>query len=115
MTSPYDDFTTGAANFVPLSPLSFLPRTASIYPDDEAIIHGKRRYSWSQVFARCRRLATGLKSLGIGYGDTVSILAPNIPEMVEAHFGVPASGAVLNAINTRLDPETIAYILSHGE
>lgn len=115
MTSPYDDFTTGAANFVPLSPLSFLPRTASIYPDDDAIIHGKRRYSWSQVFARCRRLATGLKSLGIGYGDTVSILAPNIPEMVEAHFGVPASGAVLNAINTRLDPETIAYILSHGE
>lgn len=115
MTNPYDAFSAVSANYVPLSPLSFLPRAASIYPDGEAVIHGKRRYSWRETFARCRRLATGLNAIGVGKGDTVSILAPNIPEMVEAHFGVPASGGVLNAINTRLDPETIAYILSHGE
>lgn len=115
MTNPYDAFPAVSANYVPLSPLSFLPRAASIYPDGEAVIHGKRRYSWRETFARCRRLATGLHAIGVSKGDTVSILAPNIPEMVEAHFGVPASGGVLNAINTRLDPETIAYILSHGE
>ena len=114
MTNPYDDFPAVQANYVPLSPLSFLPRAASIYPHGEAIIHGKRRYSWSETFARCRRLATGLNAIGISKGDTVSIICPNIPEMVEAHFGVPASGGVLNAINTRLDAETIAYILTHG-
>ena len=115
MKNPYDEFVKDAANYVPLSVLSFLPRAAAIYPDSEAIIHGGRRYSWREVFMRCRRLASGLAHLGIGRGDTVSILAPNIPEMVEAHFGVPASGAVLNAINTRLDAETMAYILEHGE
>ena len=114
MKNPYDDFVKDAANYVPLSVLSFLPRAAAIYPHSEAIIHGGRRYSWHEVFLRCRRLASGLASLGIGRGDTVSILAPNIPEMVEAHFAVPASGAVLNAINTRLDAETMAYILEHG-
>ena len=114
MKNPYDDFVKDAANYVPLSVLSFLPRAAAIYPHSEAIIHGLRRYNWHEVFLRCRRLASGLASLGIGRGDTVSILAPNIPEMVEAHFAVPASGAVLNAINTRLDAETMAYILEHG-
>ena len=114
MKNPYDAFAKDAANYVPLSVLSFLPRAAAIYPDSEAIIHGLRRYTWREVFARCRRLASGLASLGIGRSDTVSILAPNIPEMVESHFGVPASGAVLNAINTRLDAETMAYILEHS-
>ncbi len=108
-------FERNAANFVALSPLSFLSRTALIFPDHPATIYGSRRYSWGQVYGRCRQLASALKTHGISKGDTVSILSANSPEMVEAHFGIPMSGAVLNTINTRLDADTIAYILEHGE
>ncbi len=104
-----------AANYVPLSPLSFLARTADIYPDHPALIHGETRRSWAEVYARCRRLASALNARGIGTGDTVAVLAPNVPAIFEAHFGVPMAGAVLNAINTRLDPGAIAFILEHGE
>ncbi len=103
------------ANYVPLSPLSFLGRTASVYPDRLAVVHGERLITWREAFARCRRLAAALAARGIGKGDTVAVMAPNIPAAFEAHFGVPALGAVLNALNIRLDAETIAYILRHGE
>ncbi len=104
-----------AANHVPLSPLSFLARTADIYPDHAALVHGRRRLSWSQVAQRCRQLAGALRNRGIGKGDTVAVLAPNVPAMFEAHFAVPLAGAVLNAINTRLDAAAIRFILQHGE
>jgi fatty-acyl-CoA synthase len=103
------------ANYVPLSPLSFLRRTAKVYPDRLALVHGDLRVSWAQTYARCRRLASALAQRGVGRGDTVAVIAPNIPAMVEAHFGVPMVGAVLNAINTRLDPAAIAFMLQHGE
>ena len=111
----YQAAAPGPANFVPLSPLSFLRRTADLYGERTAIIHGQRRYTWSETHARCRRLASALQRRGIGLGDTVSVMATNTPEMVEAHFGIPMAGAVLNTINVRLDAETIAYILEHGE
>jgi len=104
-----------AANYVPLTPLSFLERSAYIYPDRLAVLHGRRRYTWKEVDARARRLASALKSRGVGPGDTVATVLNNTPEMYEAHFGVPATGAVLNTINTRLDAEAIAFILNHGE
>ncbi len=104
-----------AANYVPLSPLSFLPRTASVYPDRIAVIHGDVRRSWGETYGRCRRLASALTGRGIGLGDTVAVIAANTPELMEAHFGVPMAGAVLNALNTRLDAATIAFILEHGE
>ncbi|NHF74312.1 acyl-CoA synthetase [Paracoccus xiamenensis] len=104
-----------AANFVQLSPLSFLARTAAIYPDLDAVSYGTVRRNWAETYARTRRLASALVQRGIGKGDTVSIIAANIPEMFEAHFGVPMSGAVLNTINTRLDPEAVAFILNHAE
>ena len=104
-----------AANYVPLTPLSFLERSAYIYPDRLAVIHGQRRYTWKEVEARARRLASALKARGIGPGDTVATVLNNTPEMYEAHFGVPATGAVLNTINTRLDAEAVAFILNHGE
>ncbi len=111
----FECFEKNAANFVALSPLSFLTRTAVMFPDHPATIYKERHYSWGQVYARSCRLASALKTYGIGKGDTVSILSANSPEMVEAHFGIPMSGAVLNTINTRLDADTIAYILEHGE
>lgn len=111
----YECFDKNAANYVPLSPLSFIKRTALMYPNHAATIYGDRQYSWSETYTRCRRLASALKAHGIAKGDTVSILSANTPEMVEAHFGIPMSGAVLNTINTRLDAATIAYILEHGE
>ena len=104
-----------AANYVALTPLSFAERTAAIYPEYLAIVHGARRITWGETFSRMRRQASALQQLGIGTGDTVSIIAANIPEMFEAHFGVPMAGAVLNTINTRLDAEAIAFILSHAE
>jgi fatty-acyl-CoA synthase len=104
-----------AANFSPLTPVSFLLRTAEIHPDRTAVIHGTRRYTYRQLYERARRLASALSLQGIGAGDTVSVVLPNVPAMVEAHYGVPMLGAVLNTINTRLDPATIAYILGHGE
>ena len=103
------------ANFAPLTPLSFLKRTASVYPDRLAVVHGERRFTWRETERRCRALASALTGLGIGKGDTVAVFAPNVPAIFEAHFGVPMTGAVLNTINIRLDAETVAFILAHGE
>ena len=103
------------ANFVPLSPISFLERSAMVYPGKTAVVHGCRRTTYSEFHARCRRLAGALAGRGVGAGDTVSLMAPNIPEMLEAHFGVPMCGAVLNALNYRLDAATIRFILGHAE
>ncbi|WP_164661710.1 acyl-CoA synthetase [Tropicibacter sp. Alg240-R139] len=103
------------ANHTALSPLSYLERTALIYPDYPALVYGTRRQNWLATYDRCRKLASALDQRGIGKGDTVSIIAANIPELFEAHFGVPMSGAVLNAINTRLDAPVVAYILEHAE
>src|SRR5437868_6568970 len=104
-----------AANHVALSPLSYIERTAAVYPDRTSVVHGERCFTWSETYARCRQLASALRRIGIGSGDTVAALLPNVPAMVEAHFGVPMSGAVLNTLNTRLEPESIAYMLRHGE
>jgi len=103
------------ANFVALSPLSFLGRAAGTYPDRISVIHGSKRFTWSDTYARCRRLASALAARGIGVGDTVAIMGSNTPEMYEAAFGVPMSGAVLNTLNVRLDAATIAFCLNHGE
>ena len=103
------------ANFTPLSPLSFLQRTAGVYPDRKSIIHGNRSYTWSDTYSRSCQLASALSINGIGKGDTVSVLAFNTPEIYEAHFAVPMIGAILNTINIRLDVETISYILEHAE
>src|SRR6266851_4406397 len=103
------------ANFVALSPIGFLLRSAGVYPHRISVIHGERRYTWHQSLERCRRLASALAAHGVGRGDTVALMAPNVPEAFEAHFGVPMAGAVLNALNIRLDAETIAFILKHGE
>jgi len=103
------------ANYTPLSPLSFLHRAADVYPDQPSVVHGSRRYTWQQTRRRCQQLAAALHQRGVGRGDTVSIIAPNIPEIFEAHYGVPMAGATLNAINTRLDAHTICYILQHSE
>jgi len=103
------------ANFAALTPLQFIERTASVYPDHVALIHGQRRQTWAETYARCRRLASALVKVGIGVGDTVAIMAPNIPEMYEAHYGVPMTGGVLNSLNTRLDAAMVAFILDHSE
>jgi fatty-acyl-CoA synthase len=116
MTNPYEiGLDKNAANYVPLSPIGFLMRSAAVYPNRLAVVHGARRYSWREALDRCRRLASALSARGVGRGDTVALMAPNIPEAFEAHFGVPMAGAVLNALNIRLDPDTIAFILRHGE
>ena len=113
--NPYDiGLDKTAANYRPLTPISFLLRTAAVYPQRPAVVYGERRYSWRETLARCRRLAAALAASGIGYGDTVAVMAPNLPEAFEAHFGVAMAGAVLNALNIRLDAETIAFILRHG-
>ncbi len=104
-----------AANFVPLSPLSFIARSAAVFPARLAVVHGARRYSWAESYARCRRLASALKGRGIGKNDTVAVMGANTPELFEAHFGVPMAGAVLNALNVRLDAAAIAFILQHSE
>ena len=104
-----------AANFAPLSPVSFLARSAEVYPNHLAIVHGAIRRTWKETHLRARRLASALARLGIGRGDTVAAMLPNVPAMVEAHFGVPMSGAVLNALNTRLDAEAIGFMLAHSE
>lgn len=104
-----------AANFVPLTPLSFLDRTAEIYPERLALVDDERRFTWSEVRQRCVALAAGLGELGVKPGDVVSVLAPNTAEMFEAHFAVAMAGAVLNTINIRLDAETVAYIFDHAE
>ncbi|NNC38667.1 MAG: long-chain-fatty-acid--CoA ligase [Hyphomonadaceae bacterium] len=115
MPKAYDDLPKTGANYVPLSPLSFLERTADIYPEREALIYNDRRYNWRQVRERCRRVASSINQRGIGKNDTVSVLAFNTPEMFELHFAVAIAGAVLNTINTRLDAGTIAYIIDHAE
>jgi len=116
VTSIFDsDLPRNAANTAPLTPLAFIARTAEVYPERLAIVHGTLRQTWGQTYARCRQLASALQRNGIGKNDTVAVLLPNTPPMVEAHFGVPMSGAVLNALNTRLDPEAIAFMLDHGE
>ena len=104
-----------AANFAHLTPLSFIERCASVYPDRTSIIHGDTRHTWSQTYSRCCLLASALARIGIGKGDTVSFMGANTPETFEAHFGVPMIGAVLNALNTRLDAKAIAFILGHAE
>ena len=112
-------YTTGldktAANYVPISPLTFIERAAAVEPNRTSIVHGTDRYTWAQTYTRCRQLASALAQLGIGSGDTVSIMGFNTPQMYEAHFGVPMSGAVLHSINTRLDATTIAFQLEHCE
>ena len=114
--SPYTSgLDKNPANHVPLTPVTFLERAAAVWPQRTAVVHGAVRRSWAETAARCRRLASALRRRGIEPGQTVAFLAANTPELFEAHFGVPMTGAVLNAINTRLDPETIAFILGHGE
>ena len=103
------------ANFVPLTPLSFLERAKDIYPNYEAVIYEDRKYTWSEIYKRCTKFASALEKIGIGKGDTVSFLAFNTPEIFEAHYSVPMTGGVLNTINIRLDAKTIAYILEHSE
>ncbi len=103
------------ANYVPLTPLSFLERTKDIYPNYEAIIYESRKYTWKEVYERCIKFASALDKIGIKNGDTVSIMAFNTPEIFEAHYSIPMVGAVINAINTRLDSKTISYILNHSD
>src|SRR5690606_36950617 len=110
-----DDLPRNAANHVPLSPLGFLDWAASVFPERPALVHGASfSQSWSATRDRCQRMAAALRSWGVARGDVVAVLAPNTPALYEAHFGVPMAGAVLNALNTRLDAATLAYILSHG-
>ncbi len=116
MTSSFDlDLTPNTANHAALTPLGFIARTAEVYPERLAIVHGDLRQNWAQTYARCRQLASSLQKIGIGKNDTVAVMLPNTPPMVEAHFGVPMAGAVLNTLNTRLDAETLAFMLDHGE
>ena len=103
------------ANYVPLTPLSFLERAKDIYPNYEAVVYESRKYTWSEVYKRCVKFASALDKIGIKTGDTVSVLAFNTPEIFEAHYSIPMVGAVINAINTRLDSKTISYILNHSE
>ena len=103
------------ANFVPLTPISFLERAKDIYPNYEALIYEDKKYTWSEIYKRCTKFASALEKIGIGEGDTVSVMAFNTPEIFEAHYSVPMCGAVLNTINTRLDAKTVAYILDHSD
>lgn len=103
------------ANYVPLSPLTFLERTKDIYPNYEALVYESRTYTWGEVYKRCVKFASALDKLGVKTGDTVSIMAFNTPEIFEAHYSIPMVGAVINAINTRLDPNTVSYILQHSD
>ncbi|OTG86634.1 acyl-CoA synthetase [Acinetobacter sp. ANC 4558] len=111
----YDQLPKTPANFVALTPLRYLERAAYIYPHQDAIIHGNRHISWQETYTRCRQFAHQLQRLGIQKNDTVSVLLPNIPAMIEAHFAVPMAGAVLNTLNTRLDAKTLAFMLEHAE
>jgi len=116
MSNPYaSGLDKNAANHVQLTPLTFIERSAYVYPKRLAIIHGLRRYTWAETYARSRRLASALVQRGIVESDTVAVMLNNTPEMLECHFGVPMTGAVLNTLNTRLDPESIAFMLTHGE
>ena len=114
--SPYDvDLDRNPANFQPLTPLGFLERSASVFPDHTAIIHGPLRRSYAEFYARSRRLGSALAKRGIKRGDTVAVLLANTPAMLECHYGVPMTQGVLNTLNTRLDAQIIAFSLDHGE
>src|SRR5208282_1226332 len=116
MPTPYDiDLDRNAANFQPLTPLSFLERAAEVYPDATAIVHGTRSWSYRQFYSRARQLASALARRGIKRGDTVTVVLANTPAMIEAHYGVPMAGAVLNTLNTRLDAAILAFTLDHAE
>src|ERR1700739_1600821 len=113
---PYDrDLDRNPANFQPLTPLTFLERAAAVCPDRVAIVHGSMRWNYREFYARARRLASRLAKRGIARGDTVAVMLANTPAMLEAHYGVPMTGAVLNTLNTRLDAAIIAFTLDHGE
>ena len=103
------------ANYQPLTPLGFLERSARVFPDRVAIVHGGLRRTYGEFYDRARRLASALDKLGIGVGDTVAVMLPNVPAMLEAHYGVPMTGAVLNSLNTRLDAAILAFTIDHGE
>jgi len=114
--SPYDlGLGKNPANFQPLTPLTFLARAASVFPDHPAVIHGQRRFTYAEFYARAKKLATALSRHGIKHGDTVSVMLANTPAMLEAHYGVPMTGAVLNTLNTRLDATIIAFTLDHAD
>jgi fatty-acyl-CoA synthase len=116
MTNPYEiGLDRNQANYAPLTPLAFLRRAADVFPNRLSMIHGETRHTWRETYARCRRLASALAKRGIKRFDTVAVIAPNVPAIYEAHFGVPMCGAVLNTLNTRLDPQAIAFMLTHGE
>ena len=116
MSRIYDtDLDRNAANFQPLTPLTFLERAAGVFPDRPAVIHGAQRFTYAELYARARRLASALANKGIGRGDTVSVMLANTPAMIEAHYGVPMTGAVLNTLNTRLDAAILAFTLDHAE
>src|SRR5690349_5573261 len=114
--NPYDvGLDKNPANYTALTPVSFIEWSAKVCPNRVAVIHGERRFTWAETYARSRRLASALVQAGVGVGDTVAGLLSNTPEHYEAHFGVPMTGAVLNALNTRLDARAIAFMLEHGE
>ncbi len=115
MQQNFEGLAKGPANYVPLTPISFLTRTAGIFPDRDAVIYGETRYGWGKLLERCHGVASALQSRGIERGDVVSVLLPNIPQMLECHYAVPMAGAVLNTINVRLEAETVAYILDHSD
>jgi len=116
MSNPFEtDLARQSANYSPLSPISFLSRSALVHQQGTSVIHGERRWTWTETYKRCRRLASALSKKGIGKGDTVSVMAPNIPAIFEAHFGVLMAGAVLNTLNIRLEAETLSYIFEHAE
>jgi fatty-acyl-CoA synthase len=115
-TSPYQqDLDKNPANHAPLTPISFLERAADVYPGRTAVIHGSWRADYAELRRRCRKLASALAARGVRPGDTVAVMLPNVPAMLDAHYGIPMAGAVINALNVRLEAETIAYILDHGE
>lgn len=111
----YQDLGRNQANYTALSPISFLRKAATVHPQRLAVIHGERRLNWAQVYQRSRRLASALQTMGVAAGDTVAALLPNTPAMIELHYGPAMLGAVLNTLNTRLDAETLAFMLDHGE
>ena len=98
-----------------MTPLTFIERTKDVYPDYESVIYGNRNYTWLETYNRCTQFASALEKQGIGLGNTVSIIAANTPELLEAHYSIPMTGGVINAINTRLDAQTVAYILEHSD
>lgn len=114
MSNPYNQYLDkNPANYVPLSPLSFLERTAVTHPHLTSIIYNEQRFTWEQTYLRCKQFASALHQLGVGEGDTVSTMLPNIPAMYEAHFAIPMTGAVLNTLNTRLNAQSLAFMLDH--